>query len=170
MTVPTSFRFPASAQGRRLLVTGVALGLALVAELGFGVPVVPAASAAEFRSVNEAAALYDAPSTKGKRLFVIRRYTPVEPVVNLEGWSKVRDADGGLAWIERRVLSDARTVQVTADRAEVRAEADASATVVFTAEKKVALELISVGPAGWAKVRHRDGQEGFIRANQVWGL
>ena len=49
MTVPTSFRFPASAQGRRLLVTGAALGLALVAELGFGVPVVPAASAAEFR-------------------------------------------------------------------------------------------------------------------------
>lgn len=129
-----------------------------------------AASAAEFRSVSQAAILYDAPSTKGKRLFVIRRYTPVETVVSLAGWAKVRDAEGSLAWIERGALSDTRTVQVTADQADVRAEADAGAALVFSAAKKVALELISVGPAGWAKVRHRDGQEGYIRANQVWGL
>jgi SH3-like domain-containing protein len=151
---------------RRSLGVAVLLGAAA----GLGAPVMSAASAAEFRSVSEATVLYDAPSAKGKRLFVIRRYTPVESVVTLEGWAKVRDADGGLAWIERKSLSETRTVQVTADRAEVRAEADPAAALVFAAEKKVALELLSVGPAGWAKVRHRDGQEGYIRANQVWGL
>ncbi|HNN47030.1 MAG TPA: hypothetical protein PKN34_13335, partial [Azospira sp.] len=53
------------------------------------------ALAIEYRSVDSATTLYDAPSVKGKPLFVIKRFTPVEPVVSLEGWTKVRDAEGG---------------------------------------------------------------------------
>ncbi len=128
------------------------------------------AFAIEYRSVETATVLYDAPSVKGKPLFVIRRHTPVEAVVNLEGWAKVRDADGGLAWVERRFLSEQRTVQVVAERAQVRGEANDAASLAFEAEKGVALELIEAGVAGWAKVRHRDGQTGFVRGSQVWGL
>jgi hypothetical protein len=42
--------------------------------------------AIEYRTVEAATVLYDAPSQKGSKLFVIRRGTPVELVVNLEGW------------------------------------------------------------------------------------
>lgn len=129
-----------------------------------------AAFAIEYRSVETATVLYDAPSVRGKPLFVIKRYTPVEPVVSLEGWTKVRDAEGGLAWIEKKHLSEQRTVLVTASQAQVRREASDDAAVVFEAEKSVALELIEAGISGWAKVKHRDGQAGFVRANQVWGL
>lgn len=126
--------------------------------------------AIEFRSVDAGAVLYDSPSVKGKPLFVIRRHTPVEAVVSLEGWTKVRDAEGGLAWIEKKHLVEQRTVQVVADRAQVRSEAADSAPLAFEAEKGVALELLEAGLAGWARVRHRDGQTGFVRGNQVWGL
>ena len=130
--------------------------------------------AADFRSVEPtegpAAILYDSPSKKGVPQFIIRRYTPVEVVVSLEGWAKVRDAAGGLAWIERAALAERRTLQVTADRAEVRQSPDATAPLAFQAEKGVALELLETGPAGWAKVKHRDGQTGYLRANQAWGL
>ena len=85
------------------------------------------ALAAEFRTVDTASILYDAPSQKGTKLFVIRRGTPVEVVVRLDGWSKVRDADGGLAWIEARSLANRRSVLVTAARAVVRQNADESA-------------------------------------------
>ena len=34
----------------------------------------------------------------------------------------------------------------------------------------VVLELVEPGPAGWARVRHRDGQQGFVKATQVWGF
>lgn len=128
------------------------------------------AAAVEFRSVDVATVLYDAPSQKGKPLFVIKRHTPVEVVVSLEGWSKVRDAEGGLAWIERKALSERRTLLVTSDRAQVRRDADEGAALVFEAEKSVALEFVEPGPPGWARVRHRDGQSGFIRSVQVWGL
>lgn len=128
------------------------------------------AAAIEYRSVDSVAVLYDAPSVKGKPLFVIKRFTPVEPVVSLEGWSKVRDADGGLAWIEKKHLSEQRTVLVTAAQAQIRREASDDAPVVFEAQKGVALEFVEPGAAGWAKVRHRDGASGYVRATQVWGL
>jgi SH3-like domain-containing protein len=126
--------------------------------------------ALEFRSVTEAAVLYDAPSRQAKRLFVMARQTPVEVVVSVEGWTKVRDAAGDIAWIEKRLLSSQRTLIVAAPRCEVRADPDAKATAVFEAEKDVVLELVEAGPPGWAKVRHRDGQSGFVRVTQVWGL
>jgi SH3-like domain-containing protein len=129
-----------------------------------------AAQAIEYRSIGSAAVLYDAPSVKGKPLFVIKRFTPVEAVVSLEGWSKVRDADGGLAWVEKKHLAEQRTVLVTASSAQVRREASDDAPLVFEADKSVALELVEAAGNGWAKVRHRDGSSGYVRGNQVWGL
>lgn len=128
------------------------------------------ASAIEYRTVEAATVLYDAPSQRGSKLFVIKRDTPVELVVSLEGWCKVRDAEGGLSWIEKKYLAERRTVIVTVSRAEIRKTADAGAALVFEAEKNVALDYLETAPGGWAKVRHRDGQSGFVRANQIWGL
>lgn len=127
--------------------------------------------ALEYRSVAEAdAVMFDAPSQKAKPLFIVARGTPVEVVVSLEGWVKVRDAAGDLAWMERKSLAEQRMLIVTARAAEVRTQADAAAPLVFEADKDVVLELVEAGPLGWAKVRHRDGQSGFVRVNQVWGL
>ena len=134
-----------------------------------------AVQAADYRSVepgegSAAAILYDSPSKKGVPQFIIRRYTPVEVVVSLEAWVKVRDREGGLSWIAKNELAERRTVQVTADTAQVRQSADANAPVAFSAAKGVALELVQVGPPGWAQVKHRDGTSGYVRDNQVWGL
>ena len=127
--------------------------------------------ALEFRSVAEpGAVMFDAPSQKARPLFLVARGTPVEVVVSLGEWIKVRDAAGDLAWIERKFLAERRMLIVTAGRAEVRGQADAAAALMFEAEKDVLLELIESGPPGWARVRHRDGQSGFVRASQVWGL
>ena len=47
--------------------------------------------AADYRSVADSAAvLYDAPSAKSKKLYVVSQGYPVEIVVVVEGWSKVR--------------------------------------------------------------------------------
>ena len=130
-----------------------------------------AAQAIDFRSVDvPAAILYDAPSQKGKKLYLIKAQTPVEVVVRLEGWFKVRDAEGGLAWIEKRYLSDRRTVIVRADRAEIRQKAEETAPLVFEADRNVALDYLETVPGGWIKVRHADGASGFVRASQIWGF
>lgn len=129
-----------------------------------------AALALDYRSVTEAVAVYDAPSAKAKPLFVVLAGTPVELVVSLEGWSKVRDSKGDLTWIEKKHLAEKRNVIVRGERAQVRAAADDKAALVFEAERDVVLELLEAIPGGWARVRHRDGQDGFLKAMQVWGL
>lgn len=128
------------------------------------------ALALEYRALAEPAILYDAPAGKAKRLFVIARYTPVEVVVSVEGWVKVRNAKGDLAWVEAKRLSPGRTVMVRADRAQVYEQPDAKSPKVFDADRDVALELVEANPPGWVKVKHRDGQFGFIKVSQVWGL
>jgi SH3-like domain-containing protein len=128
------------------------------------------AEAIDYRSVIEPALLYDAPSQQGKPLYAIARGTPVESVVTLDTWVKVLDAKGNLAWIEKRLLSEKRNVMVRVERAQVRVQADDTAVVVFEAERDVLLEFIENGPLGWARVRHRDGQQGFVKSTQVWGF
>ena len=130
---------------------------------------VPAA-AAEFRSVGERAAIvYDAPSAKADRLFVVSRFYPFEVLVRLDQWTKVRDANGEVGWVENRALGERRTVVVSVPLADVRAAPSADAPLVFEAYKQVVLDVLEPPAGEWLKVRHRDGQVGYIRVAHVWG-
>ena len=136
------------------------------------------AGAADYRSVADAAViLYDAPSQKARPLFILGHGTPLEVIVPVEGWVKVKDADGTFGWVERKGLSDRRMLLVRAPFAEVRASADEKAALVFRAEPGVLLELAEpltsaagASMPGWVKVKHQDGQTGFVRITQVFGL
>jgi len=127
--------------------------------------------ALEYRSVSvPKAILYDAPSAQAKKLYIVSAAYPVEVIVNLGEWIKVRDSRGELAWIDAKQLSAKRSVVVNAPQAEVREAADESSRLLFRADKDVALELLEPGTNGWAKVRHRDGLAGYVQISKVWGL
>lgn len=130
-----------------------------------------AAWALDYRSIGpERAVLYDAPSIAAKKLYIVGPGYPVEVIVSLGDWLKVRDSRGELAWLEARGLVSKRTVLVMADQVEVREAADPAARVVFRVEKDVVLEFVEAGSGGWIKVRHRDGLTGYLQSTQVWGL
>ena len=129
------------------------------------------AVAGEFRSIAESGTpMYDAPSVRAKKLFVASRYYPVEVVINIDAWVKVRDQAGDLTWVEKKALSDKRTVVVTAAFAEVRQSPSEQAALVFQAQQGVALDVAEVQAGGWLKVRHTDGHVGYLKIGQVWGL
>ena len=123
----------------------------------------------EFVSVAEPAILYDANSLKAKKLFVATRYLPLEQLVILENWAKVRDSTGNIFWIEKRNLSSKRYVVVTAYVATVRSNWDDGAGREFVAPRQLGLEWLGNTGAGWVKVRHRDGMTGYVRSADVWG-
>ena len=129
------------------------------------------ANAAEFRSIAEnGTPMYDAPSVRAKKLFVASRHYPVEVVINIDSWLKVRDQAGDLVWVERKTLSDKRTVIVTAAVADVRQAANDQAALVFQAQQGVALDVAEPPAGGWIRVRHAEGQSGYVKINQVWGI
>jgi SH3-like domain-containing protein len=134
--------------------------------------------AADFQSTSDAATvLYDAPSAKARPLFVLGRDTPLEVIVPVEGWTKVRDVGGTIGWVEKRNLADRRSLVVRVPVADVHANPEDAGPLVFRAEQGVLLELAEPATGstttmtpGWVKVRHRDGQAGFVRIAQVFGL
>jgi len=128
------------------------------------------ANAVEYVSVSESSAiLYDAPSIKAKKLFVVNRYMPFEQVVTLDSWVKVRDRSGGLYWVEKRVLSDKRYVFALLPLVDVRSAPDISSPRLFQVRQQVALERLDSTGTGWIKVRHQDGNVGYVRSIEVWG-
>ena len=128
------------------------------------------AGAAEFKCVGESAAvLYDAPSRAATPTYVVQRDYPLEVLVTLEAWVKVRDHAGVLSWIERKSLSDRRMVLVAAPSAPALVRPEEGAPVAFLAEQFVALELLEFAPGGWVRVRHADGSNGYMHAAQLWG-
>ena len=83
--------------------------------LGAALALPALAWAADFRSTGAPATiLYDAPSARAKPLFVYGRGVPVESLVTVEGWTKVRDASGTIGWMPTPALSDSRTLVVRA--------------------------------------------------------
>lgn len=129
------------------------------------------AHAAEFRTVNEnAAVMYDAPSRASTPVFVASRLYPLEVIVNLDAWVKVRDHTGTFSWIEKKSLSERRMVLVTAPTVDVRSRPEDAAPPVFQATQNVALELVEIAPGGWVRVRHADGSSGYVKSSLVWGL
>lgn len=147
------------------------MGRQVLAQVLLLLGVMPAAQALDFRSIEAPVAiLYDSPSQKGKKLYLIRGQTPVEMVVTVEGWRKVRDAEGTLAWTEARNLGERRTLIVTAASAEIRPCDKTDAPAVAVLEKWVVVDFVEPASPGWTRVRHRDGVAGCVRNTQVWGL
>jgi SH3-like domain-containing protein len=136
------------------------------------------AFAVDYRVTNDSpTVVYDAPSAKARALFLYGKDVPLEVIVAVEGWTKVRDVDGTIGWIANASLADRRELIVRTPTAEVRANPEDGAPLVFTAEQNVLLEpaeaatsAATAATPGWIKVRHRDGQQGYVRVSQVFGL
>ncbi|MEQ1515731.1 MAG: SH3 domain-containing protein [Usitatibacteraceae bacterium] len=131
----------------------------------------PSAPAPLFAAIGDKPAiLYDGLSTKATKIFILSRNHPVEILVKLDKWTKVRDAENTVGWMENAFVGDKRFVQVIGASAEIRLAPNANATIAFEAQRGVLLEPTGAATIdGWLPVRHREGQTGFVRVSQVWG-
>ena len=146
----------AAARLAALVVVSAAAGAASAQTGAYGI---------DYRSAGASLIVRDAPSVQGRTLFRLLPGTPVEVVVSQNGWVRIRDPQGSMNWVESHALSDQRTVIVTAERATIRRQPQA-----FEAVRNVVLQLIEPAALGWARVRHAEGLEGYVRASEVWGL
>lgn len=129
-----------------------------------------AQAALKFSSVAEPAVLYETPSAQGRKLFIVSPGTPVEVVVELEQWVKVRDPSGSINWIQRSALRNERTVMVNTEKVVARQSPETNAGISFEAVRNVVLDLVGEPSNGWIQVRHKSGTVGYLRVTEVWGL
>lgn len=127
---------------------------------------------AEFRSVSVSKTiLYEAPSATTKRVYLVSEGYPLEVIVNLGDWLKVRYPYGTLSWVESKNLQSKRTVIVKVDKANIFKEPELKSALLANIEKDVVIELSDpLITSGWIKVRYQQDLDGYIQASQVWGI
>lgn len=127
---------------------------------------------AEFRSVaSSKTILYEAPSATTKRVYLVGEGYPLEVIVNLGDWLKVRDTYGTLSWAESKNLQPKRTVIVKVEKANIYKEPESKSALLATIEKDVVIELPDpLISNGWIRVRYQQDLDGYIQASQVWGI
>ncbi len=121
--------------------------------------------------------LYDAPSAQGaSRCSCSAATRRSRCIVNVEGWIKVRDVGGTIGWIDtqgRSATSACCVVRVADGRRARQSRRQRAARVPGRAERAArarrAARHVATATPGWVKVRHRDGQTGYVRIAQVFG-
>lgn len=126
--------------------------------------------ALDFASTQRPTILYDAPSSAADKVVIVSSGYPLEKVVSTAGWVKVRDETGKLAWVEESALGSKRTLMVNTQVAQVMEKPSEDASIKFRVSRGVVLDMLQPGEGGWVKVRHADGQEGYLKISDVWGL
>jgi SH3-like domain-containing protein len=116
------------------------------------------------------AILYDAPSSAAGKIAMVGTGYPLEVLVRIDNWLKVRDHDGALLWIEASAAQGKPTVIVTADTAYALERPDDRAPARFRVSQGVLLEIAGKSSeSGWIRIRHPQGGEAYINLRDIWG-
>jgi len=88
-------------------------------------------------------------------------------------WAKVKDFEGDSGWIYKKFLVDKPRMIVKANRNQnkkinIRKKPGTKSKIVGKAYYGVVFTTIEQ-KAGWVKVRHDSGLEGWIKRNLLWG-
>jgi SH3 domain protein len=128
---------------------------------------------ADFISVKvKQAILFEGPSKTTEKRYIVTEGYPLEVLVNLKDWKKVKDHNGKISWIESKYTHNERTVLILKDDAVIFNQANDNSHKLANVDKSVVLKLNSTLLVGnWAEVKTQiEGLIGFINIEEVWGL
>jgi len=97
----------------------------------------------------------------------VRASLPLEVIAETPNWRRVRDPEGEVTWMHRRVLSGRRSV-FTLEDTPLRARAELDAPEDAIAEAGVILSLERCR-AGWCRIE-AEGYRGWAQAETLWGV
>ena len=131
------------------------------------------ASSADFVSIKvKKAFLYEGPSSSTDKEFIITEGYPLQVMVRLKDWIKVKDHLGKISWIQSADTSKDRNVMTLNDNVNLFYKPTTDSVHLAKIEKDITLKLLSPFPTnGWIQVKTLSQNiEGYIRAEDVWGL
>jgi SH3 domain protein len=131
------------------------------------------ALSADFVSIKaKKAFLYEGPSLSTDKEFIITEGYPLQVMVRLKDWIKVKDHLGKISWIQSADTSKDRNVMTLNDNVNLFYKPSIESVHLAKIDKDITLKLLSPFPTnGWIQVMtFPQNIEGYIRAEDVWGL
>jgi SH3-like domain-containing protein len=107
------------------------------------------------------------PNTQSDTLWQVEKYHPLLVVDKRGEWYHIKDFEGDTGWVHSSLVDKTPAVIVKVQRANVRTGPGTQYDLVFDAQKGTPFKVLETkGP--WKKIRHADGDEGWIFSTLVW--
>ena len=98
---------------------------------------------ADFMSVKaDQAFLHEAPSGSTKKVYIVTKGYPLEVIVSLKEWKKVKDHEGLINWIKTSDLSSKKTVLNLKNNNSIYLKPNSSSPLLANVNENVTLELL----------------------------
>jgi SH3-like domain-containing protein len=94
--------------------------------------------------------------------------TPLRVTAEHENWRRVEDAEGMGGWVHYSLLSGSRSILVTRQMTDFHDAPDASAMIMFQAERGVIGKLLGC-ELQWCRVNIQ-GEKGWALKSSIWGV
>ena len=101
-------------------------------------------------------------------LWSVGKYFPVDIVKTSGDWRQIRDYEGDVGWIHHSLLKEVPSVIVKGSLVNVREGPGKDTKVLFQAETGVSFK-VEEQKDKWLRVKHADGDTGWIHESLVWG-
>lgn len=112
--------------------------------------------------------LRSGPGTRFEKVWGAPRNYPLRVLKRKGRWLNIRDFQGFEDWIYAPLTDRKPAVVVKVNRANVREGPGTNHSILFATEQGVPF-LVLDRSKKWLKVRHADGDEGWIFQKLVWG-
>ena len=126
------------------------------------------AMAAQLAVKVDRANIRSGPGTDHEILWSVGKYYPLDVIKKSGNWYKTRDFENDVGWIFHTLTKKIPTIIVKVPLVNIRKGPGTSFRVFFQAEKGVSFKLLDE-KAKWFKVKHTDGEIGWIHKSMVWG-
>jgi len=93
---------------------------------------------------------------------------PLDVIKKSGNWYKTRDFENDVGWIFHTLVEKISTVTVKVPLVNIRTGPGTNFRALFQAEKGVSFKLLSE-KGKWFKIKHADGEIGWIHRSMVWG-
>ena len=135
----------------------------------FPILFLPAHVHAEMTSINgEKVNMRAKPATSSTVLWELGEGFPLKVLKKKKSWLKVRDFEGDVGWVYRRLTSKRPHLIVKKKLVNIRKKPTSRSRIIGKAKYGVVFATLKQYK-GWAKVKHESGLIGWIRRDLLWG-
>ncbi len=107
------------------------------------------------------------PDTNSDTLWQVEKYHPLQIIETKGKWYHFKDFEGDSGWIHSSLVGKVATVIVRVRRANIRIGPGTQYDLAFDADKGTPFKVLET-KGRWKKIRHADGDEGWIFNSLVW--
>jgi SH3-like domain-containing protein len=107
------------------------------------------------------------PGTNYEILWKVEQYHPIAVIKKQGPWYHFRDFEGDEGWIHQSLVKKNATVITAKDKCNVRKGPGTNHAIVFQIEKGIPF-LILERQKSWLRIKHADGDSGWIHKSLVW--